>query len=216
MARFSYENLNDQELIERCITRDPLAWGQFVERFSKLVFWAIKERLSSWGCYCSQEDLCDIFQNVFTTLWIKNSFKQIKNRSRVKTWLIMVAGNMAIDYVRKNSLHALNEDISIYQSISERLPQDEEDVTFEYVLGTNSGDPRSELIASETKHFLDEEIKKLDSKEKTVLALDIIYDVKHKDIAEIVKLPVGTVSTIIARSKEKLRQGLKEKGVEII
>jgi len=204
MANFSYENLSDSELVGRCVNRDAVAWSQLVERFSKLVFWAIKERLSSRGCYCSQEDLADIFQSIFTSLWIKNTLKQIKNRQKIKTWLIMVAGNMAIDFVRKSSMQQAKDQTCVYQSISERLPE-EDDIE----------NPRTSAIRSELKNLIEEEIEKLDPKEKTVLTLDVYYDMKHRDISEIVKMPVNTISTIIARSKDKIRQALKDKGVEI-
>ena len=210
MAKFSYNNLTDSELVSRCVNRDPLAWNQFVERFSKLVFWAIKERLSSRGCYCSQEDLGDIFQNIFANLWIKNLLKQVRAQEKIKTWLIMVSGNMAIDYVRKNNMQTIKEETSIYQSISERLP-DEEEITLEAVLASDSGDPRAGASANEIVKLLEQEMEKLNPKEKTVLELDVLYDMKQKDIADVVKLPINTVSSIIVRGKEKLRESLKEK-----
>lgn len=210
MAKFSYNNLTDSELAARCVNRDLLAWNQFVERYSKLVFWAIKERLSSRGCYCSQEDLGDIFQNIFASLWIKNLLKQVKAQEKIKTWLIMVSGNMAIDYVRKNNMQAIKEETSIYQSISERLP-DEEEITLEAVLASDSSSPRAGASINEITKLLEQEMEKLNPKEKTILELDVLYDMKQKDIADVVKLPINTVSSIIARGKEKLRESLKEK-----
>ncbi len=156
MANSFYHNLADKELVGRCIKRDHLAWKHFVERYSKLVFWAIKERLSSRGCYCSQEDLADVFQDVFANIWINNKLRQVKNRERIKTWLIMVAGNLAIDHVKKHDMRQAADTVSIYQSISERMPEEGQELTFEETLA-GEDTPRTQAQAAEIKESVESE-----------------------------------------------------------
>ena len=60
-------NPSDPELVERARARDPRAWAVLVDRYGRLVAWAIRRELKRFGM--GEGDTEDIFQVVWTRLW---------------------------------------------------------------------------------------------------------------------------------------------------
>ncbi|RKN74219.1 RNA polymerase sigma factor [Paenibacillus ginsengarvi] len=60
------------------------------------------------------------------------------------------------------------------------------------------------------RNIIFEEMNKLDEKTKQILTYKYYYDMKDKDIAERMDLPIGTVKARIHRGKEQLRAMLSD------
>ena len=193
------KDINDCQLVNFCLSKNPLAWSEFVERFSKVIYWAIKDRLRKRGYRFKEQDVEDIYQEIFTNLWQRNKLEAIKDREKLSGWLVMVAGNSAIDYFRKKKKKEPENIISIFETL------------------TSSSDNPSQLLHSqELKETLESVLEVLPSKEKIVISLSYLYDKKHREIAETLNIPVNTVSTVISRTKERLKAKLEEKGIKNI
>ena len=188
------QELSDQALVARCINGERLAWDRLVERFSRLVYWAIKTRLSHAGCHYNRQDLEDIFQEVFCLLWEKDTLRQIRNREKISGWLAMVAANCAHNFFRGKK-HGFSR--------KEFLPEK-----------TPSSDCAAEecLERKGLSHIMEESLDFLPPRERIVLKLNYLYDKTHEEIASILKMPQNSVSSIIKRTKEKLRQRLEARG----
>ena len=74
-----------------------------------------------------------------------------------------------------------------------------------------SQDQKETILLREDKRLLDEAIKLLNEKEKTCLELNYIAGKKHKEIAEIFNISINSVSTIIARAKDKMKRHIEPK-----
>jgi len=202
----------DQELIESCIRKDKRAWDIFVERYSKVVFWAIRDRLKRFGYNFDEGDIEDIHQDVFISLWSDNKLAQVKDRSRVAGWLAMVAGNAAIDYFKKMKRQSPPNSLSLYEEIYKS--GDGGDKTLEDVLPSQDAGPGKRAHLNDIFELVDSAINSLKPKEKIVVKLNLLHGMRHRDIAEALKMPVNTVSTTIARAKEDLKVKLRRKGIK--
>ncbi|MBL7092122.1 MAG: sigma-70 family RNA polymerase sigma factor [Candidatus Omnitrophica bacterium] len=189
-------DLSNSSLVARCINRDRLAWDKFVERFSPLVFWAIKDRLGQARYRGNREDIEDIFQNVFVLLWEKGKLKQVKDREKLSGWLAMVAANCVYNYFR-NKRESLPG--------KELLPEK-----------TASLDcPAAGTIEQERLHdIIKEGLNCLSAREVIILKLNYFYNKTHQEIGRILKMPANTVSSIIKRTKEKIKEELEKQGWE--
>ncbi len=201
-----------EELIQDCIKRDKRAWDIFVERYSKVVFWAIRDRLRRFGYNFDEGDIEDIHQDVFISLWSGDKLAQIKERNKVAGWLAMVAGNAAIDYFKRMKRQSPPNSLSIYEEIYKS--DDGGDRTLEDVLPSRDAGPAKQAHLNDVLGLVDSAIDSLKPKEKMAVKLNLLHGMKHRDIAEALKLPVNTVSTTIARAKEDLKEKLKRKGIE--
>ena len=183
---------SDKELVSQCIDGNPDAWGLFVDRFSGLAYWAIKRKLRRYCPAYLNSDAEDIYQRLFTSLWEKRSLEAVKDRDNISPWLIVLASNLAIDFVRKKKRE---EDF-----LREELPKDVAD-----------GDNYSSVFIKEERDILDNAMGSLNEKEKAYLELSYLSGKKHKEIADIFNVPMNSVSTTIARAKAKIKRLIAKK-----
>ncbi len=146
-----------------------------------------------------REDAEDITSEFFIKLIrVASSFKK---GSPHKTWLVTIARNMAIDFIRKNNREILeydNENSS--EGIIEKAGMD------------------NETGCVEDKAILAQDMKKamesLSAKEKEIVDLKLIGGLKFKEIAQVTGQPIGTVTWLYNQGIIKLRRCLSsyEKG----
>lgn len=133
----------------------------------------------------NKEDAEDITSEFFIKL-ANISDKYIKGNGHI-TWLVTIARNMTIDYIRKNK---------------RELPTDEiyEDVTLTMV---PSKTPEDTYL---TKQSFKELIHRLKASEQEIITLKILGDLTFKEIATILNEPMGTVTWRYQNAINKLRR----------
>lgn len=196
--------MDETELIKRCIKKDPLAWNEFVKRYSGLVYWAIENRLKKWDYLYQPEDIEEIHQNIFFSLWNKNKLEQLKELKKLSSWLIIVSGNEAVDYFRHQRTQTPPNAISIFEKIIVK----DKSIAIADLL---SDDEKGHIRAHEVEDILESEINDLSAKEKIILRLNALYNKKYREIAEMLHMPVGSVSTALKKIRTRLKRRLKEK-----
>lgn len=199
--------MDETELVQRCIEKDPIAWNVFVDRYSGLVYWAIRDRLKKWDYLYSPEDVEEVHQNVFLSLWKKNTLQQVRDQKKIAAWLVMVSGNEAIDYFRYRKAQTPPNAVSIFQQVV----RGDKVMTLADILRSKDQSPSLKNEIIEIGAVLDEEFKCLAPKEKIILELNILYNKKYREIASMLNMPVGSVSTALKDIKEKLKERLKDK-----
>ena len=81
--------------------------------------------------------------------------------------------------------------------------------SLETFLSGRGEDPGEKLERLSLKEILDQVLGRLSKKESLVLRLNIVEGRTHSEIAELLKLPAGTVSSLIKRAKHKAAISLK-------
>ena len=105
----------------------------------------------------------------------------------------MVAANCALNYCRNKRDGLLRKEFSL-----------------EKVHSADCG--ADEAIDQQKLHNILERIfSYLPVRERIILKLNYLYDKTHLDIGKLLKMPTNTVSSIIKRTKEKLRLELKNR-----
>lgn len=199
--------MEEFELINRCIQKDPVAWNEFVRRYSGLVYWAIENRLKKWDYLYHPQDIEEIHQNVFLSLWKKNKLEQVKDLKRIAGWLIIVSGNEAVDYLRCQKFQTPPNAISIFEEIIKK----DKTISISDILPSIGQDPISKIKTGEIENILEDELNSLTAREKIILKLNVLYNKKYREIADMFNMPLGSVSTALKNIKIKLRARLKEK-----
>lgn len=189
-------------LIERCLRKDMSAWAVFVTRYSPLISAAITKRLKLYGLAASDHDLKDIRQNLLASIWQEDKLADVKNRGSIAYWLAIVAGNAALDHYRSKKNMATDRFVPLSQPIGDGELGD--------LLPSALPDPRDQSARNELTGRIAGEIDKLPGREKIILKLNILHNKKYEDIARILDLPPGTVSSYVKRAKEKLRKRLRD------
>lgn len=124
----------------------------------------------------------DVMQEVFIKLY---QYKKHRDVSNVKAWLIRVARNTALDLYRKKKREITGFDQNYFDQMS-------------YL----SEDPLDKLVLSKY-------LELLDNVERQIVVLKDISGMKHREIAKIVELPLGTVLCKYSIALKKLRKSIK-------
>ncbi|MDD2263306.1 MAG: sigma-70 family RNA polymerase sigma factor, partial [Clostridia bacterium] len=120
------------------------------------------------------------------------------------TWLYRIVTNTSLDLLRRNKKH-LN-DLPIEK------PQNEEDDEYFIQIEDDSSDVEEITTRKENIKAVHEAISELSDDFKKVIILFEIEQLSLTEVADILKVPVGTIKSRLFRAREKLAKILKEKG----
>lgn len=89
--------------VDSCVTGDGHFWGEFVSRYSAVVYSAVRKVIQSKVRMANHEDIRDVAQNVFVRL-VKKDFNLLRrydpSRCSLPTYLTIIARSTALDYLR--------------------------------------------------------------------------------------------------------------------
>lgn len=109
-------------------------------------------------------------------------------------WLRIITNRTAIDYLRSRALHKLTlEDQDSHLNIHEE-----------------SGNNENDLINHMTYEKIMSEIKKLPEQKRKINELFYVNNLTVVQISEILHVPVGTVKSVLFRTRNKLKQQFKK------
>lgn len=193
---------DDSKLVEECLNGSLTAWSRLVKKYSCLINLSIENRLKKYGFTLPSQDIEDIKQSVLSLLWKDKKLEHIKNRADISYWLAIVSGNTAVQFLRNNKNLNPSRLLPLSQKIDDRELSE--------LIPSGEAGSLEKLARNEILMKVEESIESLPDKEKLIIKLNILHDKKYNEIAQILNLPKGTVSSYIKRAKEKLRESLKE------
>jgi RNA polymerase sigma-70 factor (ECF subfamily) len=180
---------SDEELIARFQQGDNYAFDQLVKRYKdpllNFVFRFLGER----------EEAEDIVQETFLRLFKNKHYYQ--EVARFSTWIYTIAGNLAKTELRRRKRRRL---FSINQpAVGEK----------EIELADDSDTPEEVTNTQITDAIIQKSIDRLTVKFKQVIILRDVQGFSYEEIAEIAKIPLGTVKSRVNRARIKLQEDLQ-------
>ncbi len=132
---------------------------------------------------CPEAD--DVGQETFIRFY--NNIFQFRGDSSVGTYLTRIAMNLSLNEIKSRKRRSL-----FFQRQSEN----------DYNISDNSNQNRN----FENKELIQRALQKLDSNFRSVLVLRLIDGYSTTETAQILKLPIGTVLSRLARAQKKLKE----------
>ncbi len=202
---------SDRELIEGCLAQHKKAWDLFVARFSNLIYWSVQRTLEK-SAFASRKDLADdIFQEIFRRILEHRELEKLLEVRNLRQFLIVMATHATLDKI-KSFRRQESREVSLEKEFF--LKDSEEPIILADTLSDGSPDPSAQVISGERDLVISEILERLSPKERTCVEWHYVDGKAHQDIAAILGLPVGTVSSIIQRTKEKLQTSFQRKGLK--
>ena len=140
----------------------------------------------------------DVFQNTFLQVHLKRAL--FEDGRPFRPWLYSIATHQAVDALRKAGRHPT---VSLDQKVS---PNQLESGSLIDLLVTQNEGPLAELQGDEQKEWVRKSVAKLPETLRQTLMLAYHQDLKYREIAEILKIPVGTVKSRLHAALAKLQQ----------
>jgi RNA polymerase sigma-70 factor (ECF subfamily) len=185
--------MTDEELLSRY--RDSAR----PEDFNALIHRYERELYRYLARYLGNPTLADdVFQNTFLQVHLKRGLYE--DGRPVRPWLYAIATHQAVDTLRKVGRHPT-------LSLDQRAESSDTDPSaLVDLLVSDVPGPLSELQADERKKWVQTSIDRLPETLKQTLILAYYQDLKYREIAEILKIPVGTVKSRLHAALAKLQE----------
>lgn len=135
----------------------------------------------------------DVVQEAFISVW-RSGARYDHRRGSVRSWLLGVVHNRAIDGFRHEAVRT-SRNVSD-EGIAERMPAAER--------------TEVEVERREEAHHVHSAVRKLPDDQRKVIELAYFGGFSHSQIAEMLKLPAGTVKGRMRLGLTKLRVALAE------
>jgi len=180
---------DERSEIQQVLAGDRRALKKFVEKYQKLVSHIVFRMIPN------DHDRQDICQNVF--LKVHQNLASFRHESKLSTWIGRVAYNQCLNFLEKKKL-PLFEDIA------------GEDSNVDMVMG-DVRTPEETAEASDVSGRLRREIETLPPRYRTILTLYHLDELTYNEIADITKMPVGTVKNYLFRARRQLKDRLLAK-----
>ena len=144
------------------------------------------------GKYISKEDSEELISDVFYALW--QSRKELRIDADIKPYLAQIARNKTKNKLRERSVLSKNT-VENLDELQDKL---------------NLSD---EFFAKETIATIQGLVNELPTPEKDILYGYYFHQLKLRDIAQLLQLPLSTVKSKLYRGREKLKQAVTERGL---
>ncbi|MGH9382325.1 MAG: RNA polymerase sigma factor [Thermoanaerobaculia bacterium] len=181
----------DAELVERCRYGDPEAFGELYARYGNMVFNLALRHLGD------REEAADLTQEVF--LRVFRHLRGFRGQSSLKTWIYRIALNRCHSWRRR--YRPLEQGLA-----EEGVPAAE---AAPVLVETRRG-PEERAAAAETSARVLRRLAALPRPFREAVYLRDLEELGYDEIAAVLRLPIGTVRSRIARGRERLRQLLEE------
>ena len=185
--------LTDEELLlEYRSNGDRDVFAQLVKRYERELFSYLRRYLGD------AEVAEDAFQAAFLQVHLK--CKHYEPGRAVRPWLYTIATNQAIDAQRRNRRHRI---VSL-----DRAATSEGDETGKLLdmLVSHEPSPASQFTAMERQAWLAQAVEKLPTGLRDVVNLVYFQEMKYREAADVLEIPVGTVKSRLHAAVAKLNE----------
>ncbi|MGA2133353.1 MAG: sigma-70 family RNA polymerase sigma factor [Bryobacteraceae bacterium] len=183
----------DHSLVERCLSGDGAAWEEMVRTHTRRVYGLCYRFTGKDG---EAQDLTqEVFLRVYRTL---KTFRATEGA--FTTWLARLTRNLLIDNYRRTRQERLTD------SIEEQLPMIQEPAS-------NESRPESMVAGREASEILQAGLQKLSPELREAVILRDLQDMEYREIAEILRIPEGTVKSRLNRGRAELAKVLRRQKI---
>ncbi len=186
--------MSDEEVIALTL-KEKAFFGHIVLRY--------QDKLSSYirrlGVH-NQEDREDVLQEIFIKVY--KNLNGFDTSLSFSSWIYRIAHNEAISWYRKKNVRPEGHLIDSGEEILELLSTQEDTAEKKFDLQVNKGEVQRALL-------------ELESKYRDPLILRFFEHKEYDEISDILKIPPGTVGTLIYRGKEALKRKLQTTHIHV-
>jgi RNA polymerase sigma-70 factor (ECF subfamily) len=184
------------KLVRQCIAGEQQAWAQLISAQHRRIY-GICYRFTN-----SATDAEDLTQDVFIKVY-KNLNTYDLTKGSFQTWITTLARNLLVDHFRRTRLDRASD------SLDASLGSDEDGPTLGDRLVDNGISQEQHVAGMELKAVIQEALKQLSPELREAVILRDLEDMDYKEIAQVLRIPEGTVKSRISRGRGELARLLE-------
>lgn len=179
--------MDEKDLVARCASGQDSAWQEFVRRYAPILKSFARGALRSMRRPASDSDVDETAARVLEML-VDNRYHVLKSfrwQCSLETWLRILVRTACVRAVRRKNIGA------------------------EDLVRPSGPTPLDEALSDERRSAVREALQRLPDRERQVLSMFFLEGHSYDEIASKLRLPMGTVATVLSRTRQKLREMLK-------
>lgn len=177
----------DRQLLQRCLTRQPKAWEDFVDRFLGLVVHVVRHTSTSRSIAVSEQDLEDLASEVFITILADDyvALRRFRGQSSLATYLTVISRRVVVK-----------------ELLRRRIVPNQAEAGDMHNVEDNAGAAEERLSNQEEVHRL---LGELDGEEADIVRLYHLEGKSYQDISRETGVPVNSIGPALSRARAKMR-----------
>jgi len=184
-------------LVRRCAQGDASAWEEIVQRFHRRIY-NICYRFAG-----SADDAQDLTQEVFIKVYrTVGSFDG--DKASFNTWVTTVTRNLLVDHFRKTRNERATDSIDAAQGADEDGP-----TLADRLAADGSENPHKHVESRERREMVQGALQQISPDLREAVILRDLQDMDYREIAQVLKVPEGTVKSRINRGRAELARLLQ-------
>ena len=189
---FSDRAKEDFELVTAAQKGEQAAYGKLLSRYKDSIYFMVLKMIRN------QDDADDLTMEAFGKAF--NNLHKYSPEFAFSTWLYRIALNNCIDFIRKKRLNTM--------SLDQPFETDSGD-DFTIEVRSHNLDPEEKYIKEQRSELMRDVIEKLNPRYKKLIEMRYFQELSYEEIAEELKIPLGTVKATLFRAKDLIYQILK-------
>jgi RNA polymerase sigma-70 factor (ECF subfamily) len=183
-------------LVRQCIAGDQHAWQQLVVSQHRRIY-GVCYRFTG-----SATDAEDLTQDVFLKLY-RNLASFDVQKGNFNTWLTTLARNLLVDHFRRTRLERASD------SLDASLTGEDDGATLAGRLADPRPSQETRAAGLELKAVIQQALAQLSPELREAVVLRDLEDMDYKEIAQVLRIPEGTVKSRISRGRGELARLLQ-------
>ena len=180
---------DDLALVERCLAGDVTAFERLVEKYRARVY-----RLA-FNVLRDTEEAWDVAQEAFIRAW--QALPSFRRQSAFYTWLFRITMNVASDRARARAARGRAFG-------TERL----EEAYWDRELIDPGEPPDARAARAEARRRIMRALDALPEHHRAIIMLSDLQGLSYREIAEVLRIPMGTVMSRLHHARKRLRAAL--------
>ena len=183
------DTITEQDLVQRLKKRQKWAFNNLVSKYQERLF------KLAYGITLDREDSLEIVQDVFISVY--KNIRTFRQDSSLATWLRKITIHQCLNWKRKWKRRFKWNHQSLEQENDFQLSEE------------NTNDPEILFWEKQLENNLMKAIRTLPDKIRLVFVLNAIEGLSYEEIAEVLNIKKGTVSSRLHLARESLMDSLE-------
>lgn len=185
------EDQHTGELVRRCVAGEPSAWEDIVRLHNRRIY-NLCYRFTN-----SPDSAEDLTQEVFIRVYRTLASYSIE-KGAFTTWLTTLARNLLVDHFRRGRQDRVTD------SIDATISDEPDSISLSDRLRDPGPSPADRLASQETQKMVQRALARLSPDLREAVILRDLQDMDYKEIAQVLRVPEGTVKSRINRGRTEL------------